>query len=51
MVEFSIDKNISIVSFDVFRAVTRKNVVLRDIKPQFVPHGKYFTSPPPSPVG
>jgi hypothetical protein len=37
--------------FEVFTAVTMKNVVFRDIKPQFVPHRRHITSPLQSPAG
>jgi hypothetical protein len=33
------------VRYEVFTAVTMKNVVFCDIKPQFVPHRKRITSP------
>jgi hypothetical protein len=33
------------VRFEVFTAVTTKNVVLWDIKPQFVLHRRHITSP------
>jgi hypothetical protein len=34
-----------IVRFEVFTAVTMKNVVFWDIKPQFVLHRRHITSP------
>jgi hypothetical protein len=33
------------VRFEVFTAVTMKNVAFRDIKTQFVPHRRHITSP------
>jgi hypothetical protein len=33
------------VRFEVFTAVTMKNVVFCDIKPQIVPHRRHVTSP------
>jgi hypothetical protein len=39
------------VRFEVFTAVTTKNVVFWDIKPQFVLHRRYITSPLQSPAG
>jgi hypothetical protein len=33
------------VRFEVFTAVTMKNVVFWDIKPQFVLHRRHITSP------
>jgi hypothetical protein len=37
--------------FEVFRAVTTKNVVFWDIKTQFIPHMRHITSPLQSPAG
>jgi hypothetical protein len=37
--------------FEVFTAVTMKNVVFWDRKTQSVPHGKNITSPIQSPAG
>jgi hypothetical protein len=37
------------VRFDVFTAVTMKNVVFWDIKPQFILHRRHITSPLQSP--
>jgi hypothetical protein len=37
--------------FEVFTAVTMKNVFFWDIKTQFVPHKKHTTSPLQSPAG
>jgi hypothetical protein len=39
------------VRFEVFAAVTMKNVVLWDIKTQFVPHRRHVMSPLQSPAG
>jgi hypothetical protein len=39
------------VRFEVFTAVTMKNVVFWDIKTQFVSHRKHITSPLQSPAG
>jgi hypothetical protein len=39
------------VRFEVFTAVTMKNVVFRDIKTQFVLHRRHITSPLQSPAG
>jgi hypothetical protein len=39
------------VRFDVFTAVTMKNVVFWDIKTQFVLHRRHITSPLHSPAG
>jgi hypothetical protein len=39
------------VRFEVFTAVTMNNVVFWDIKPQFVLHRRYITSPLQSPAG
>jgi hypothetical protein len=39
------------VRFEVFTAVTMKNVFFWDIETQFILHRKYITSPLPSPVG
>jgi hypothetical protein len=39
------------VGYEVFTAVTMKNVVFRDIKTQFVPHRKHITSLLQSPAG
>jgi hypothetical protein len=38
------------VRFEVFTAVTMKNVVFWDIKTQFIPHRKHVTSPLQSPA-
>jgi hypothetical protein len=38
-----------VVSFEVFTAVTMKNVIFWDIKTQFVPHRRHITSPLQSP--
>jgi hypothetical protein len=37
--------------FEVFTAVTMKNVVFWDIKPQFLPHRGHITSPLQSAAG
>jgi hypothetical protein len=37
--------------YEVFTAVTMKNAVFWDIKPQFVPHRKHITSLLQSPAG
>jgi hypothetical protein len=39
------------VTFDVFTAVTMKNVIFWDIKHQFVLHRRHITSPLQSPAG
>jgi hypothetical protein len=39
------------VRYEVFAAVTMKNVIFWDIKPQFVLHSRYITSPLQSPAG
>jgi hypothetical protein len=39
-----------IVKFDIFTAVTMKNVVFLDIKPLFVLHRRHITSPLQSPA-
>jgi hypothetical protein len=39
-----------IVRLEVFTAVTMKNVVFWDIKPQFVLHRRHITSPLESPA-
>jgi hypothetical protein len=39
------------VRFEVFTAVTMKNAVFWDIKPQFVPHRRHISSPLHSPAG
>jgi hypothetical protein len=41
----------SVLRFELFTAVTMKNAVFWDIKPQFVPHRRHITSPPQSPAG
>jgi hypothetical protein len=41
----------SYVRFEVFTAVTMKNVVFCDIKPQFVLHRRHITAPLQSPAG
>jgi hypothetical protein len=38
------------VRFEVFTAVTMKNVIFWDIKTQFVPHRRHITSPLQSPA-
>jgi hypothetical protein len=43
--------NIDYERFEVFTAVTVKNVVFWDIKTQFVPHKRHITSPLQSPTG
>jgi hypothetical protein len=46
------DKDLSnLVRFEVFTAVTMKNVVFWDIKTQFLPHRRHFTSPLQGPIG
>jgi hypothetical protein len=40
-----------LVTFEPFTAVTMKNAVLWDIKPQLVPHRRHITSPPQRPAG
>jgi hypothetical protein len=40
-----------VVRFEVFTAVTMKNVVFWDMKTQFVPHRRHITSPLKSPAG
>jgi hypothetical protein len=47
----STQNNINVARFDVFTAVTMKNVVLWDIKFQFVPHRRQITFPLQSPAG
>jgi hypothetical protein len=42
---------LSLVRREVFPAVTMKNVVFWDIKPQFVLHRRHITSPLQSPAG
>jgi hypothetical protein len=42
---------VSFVRFEVFTAVTMRNVVFWDIKPQFVLHRRHITSPLQSPAG
>jgi hypothetical protein len=44
-------KHIILVRSEVFTAVTMKNVVFWDIKPQFVLHRRHITSPLQSPAG
>jgi hypothetical protein len=39
-----------VVRFEVFTAVTLKNAIFWDIKPQFVPHRRHITSPLQSPA-
>jgi hypothetical protein len=39
------------VRFEVFAAVTMKNGVFWDIKPQFIPHRRHITSPLQTPAG
>jgi hypothetical protein len=39
------------VRFEVFTAVSKKNVVFWDIKTQFAPHRGHITSPLESPAG
>jgi hypothetical protein len=38
------------VRFEVFTAVTMKNVVFCEIKTQFIPHRRHITSPLQSPA-
>jgi hypothetical protein len=40
-----------LVGFEVFTAVTMKNVVFWDTKPQFLPHRRHITSPLEGPAG
>jgi hypothetical protein len=42
---------LSYARFEVFTAVTMKNVVFWDKTKHFIPHRKYFTSPLRSPTG
>jgi hypothetical protein len=42
---------ITVVRFEVSKAVTMKNVVFWDIKTQVVPHRRHITSPLQSPAG
>jgi hypothetical protein len=42
---------IFVARLEVFTAVTMKNVVFWDIKPQFVLHRRHITSPLQSPAG
>jgi hypothetical protein len=44
-------QSIEVVGFEVFTAVTMRNVVFLDIKTQFVPDRKHITSPLQSTVG
>jgi hypothetical protein len=41
---------VALVRFEVYTAVTMKNVVFWDIKPHFVLHRKHITSPLQSPA-
>jgi hypothetical protein len=45
------ETNYQLVRFEVFTAVTMKNVVFWDIKTQFVLHRGHITSPLQSPAG
>jgi hypothetical protein len=46
----NVNAEIAFVRFEVFTAVTMKNVVFWDIKPQFVLHRRHITSPLHSPA-
>jgi hypothetical protein len=48
---FKVNQKIGLVRFEVLTAVTMKNAVFWDIKPQFILHMRHITFPLQSPAG